>query len=176
MILGTKFCLAGMMASELQHRISAAWGKFHGLKRILLHKDASLLERLRAFDATVGSCFLWCCESWFLRAHEARLIQSTQNSMLWTIVAPRRAPNEDWIDWVKRATRKARTFADSAGIRWWLAAHNTAKLKWARRVVNGGQQTWAWHTLTWRDSMWQAIVDRTSKRYVKLSRKGPWTR
>ena len=57
-ILGTKFCLADMMASELQHRISAAWGKFHGLKRILLHKDASLLERLRAFDATVGSCFL----------------------------------------------------------------------------------------------------------------------
>ena len=161
------------MGNELQNRIAAAWSKFHSLKRLLLNSGASVAKRLKLFDATVGGTMLWCSESWFLTASQRLAVRRAQQAMLRKIVAPNRMPEEDWVAWVKRSTRKARDVANRVGIRWWTAAHARAKWIWAGHAAGSGMQTWVRKVLTWRDSVWQSVVDRTSHRYVKRSRTGP---
>ena len=175
-ILGTKLALASVMEAELEHRISMAWRKFHSLKAILLHRDASVTRRLQAFDATVGSCFLWCSESWSLRKEDRRKIQSALNDMLRRILGVPRLADDDWVSWVQRATRRARAVATTAGTRWWVEGHMNLKTKWAKKVSEADQGSWLWNVTVWRDSMWQQVVDATSRRYLRRSRTGPWLR
>ena len=47
--------------------------------------------------------------------------------MLRRIAGPRRHPEEQWVDWIKRSTRAARKSAKTAGIRFWLEAHLKAR-------------------------------------------------
>ena len=176
LVLGTKLALCSMISAEMQHRISCSWNKFYALKKVLLHKDAPLLRRLRAFDTTIGSSLLWCCESWYLRTDERRLLQTARNSMLRRIVGVKRHPDDDWIAWVQRATRRARQFAESAGVRCWLEHYEAAKRKFATKLAHGDMMCWAWHVAVWRDQVWQHVIDETCKRFARRSRPGPWTR
>ena len=153
-----------------------AWRKFHSLKTVLLHRDASIKRRLQAFDATVGSCFLWCSESWFLRKEDRRKIQSTLNDMLRRTLGVARLADDDWVSWVQHATRRARAVATTAGIRWWVEGHLNLKTKWAKKISEADQGSWLWNVTVWRDSVWQRVVDTTSRRYLRRSRPGPWLR
>ena len=98
MLLGCRFCWGNLMANEVQHRIAGAWAKFRSLKRMLLHPDGTLKKRLQLFDATVGSCMLWCSESWCLPKDHKTACRRAQHAMLENIVAPNTAPGEEWVD------------------------------------------------------------------------------
>ena len=126
-ILGTQWTLQGRTSAELHDRIAAAWSKFYSLWPMLGKKDGNLAKQLRVFDSSITQTALWCNESWLLTVKEKRLLESTQNSLLREMARPRKHPQEDWLDWVKRSTRAVRKAAGSVGIRFWLPAHLKAK-------------------------------------------------
>ena len=76
--------------------------------------------------------------------------------MLRRIAGPGRRPDEQWVDWVKRATRAARKHATNAGVRLWLDAHLRSKWCWAGHVVRMSSERIAARALKWRDSVWWA--------------------
>ena len=76
--------------------------------------------------------------------------------MLRKIACPRRTPDEDWVDWIRRSTREALASARKAGICLWVDAHLKCKWNWAGHVIRMNTDRLAFRALIWRDSRWQA--------------------
>ena len=175
--LGTQFTLHGRTSAELKARMGAAWGKFRALWPILGKRDGNLLKRLRLFDSCITQTALWCNESWLLTKVEKRLLRSTQNNMLRRIAGPRRKPEEQWVDWVKRSTREARHAAKKAGIRFWVESHLRSKWCWAGHVLRMSGDRLAHRSAIWRDSAWQTTEkDMPAKLRVRRPHRTRWFR
>ena len=171
-LLGTILNLTDATQHEVENRIAAGWKLFWGLKRVLLNKNVSVHRRLRLLDTTVGSCATWCCESWTPRANELRQLESARRSMLRKIVCPHRCPNEEWLDWIRRATRKALDWASRAGVRQWCNHHFERKWRWAGHVARSSADSWLYRVTVWRDSAWQEMADEMgSMRETRPSRR-----
>jgi hypothetical protein len=171
-LLGTVLSLTDINDEEINNRLAAGWKLFWGLKRMLLNEKVSVHRRLRLFDTTVGSCVTWCCESWTPRATELRQLESTRRSMLRKIVCPRRTPKEEWLDWIRRATRKAVDWANRAEVRQWCSHHFDRKWRWAGHVARSSADSWLYRVTVWRDSAWQKMSDDMgSKRDTRPTRR-----
>ena len=153
-VLGTQFSLHDRTSAEVKARIAAAWGKFYSLWPVLGKRDGNITKRLHLFDSSVTQTALWCSESWLPTLKEKRLLMSAQNHMLRRIAGPKRRPDEEWVVWVKRATRAARAAAKKAGIRFWLETHLKNKWGWAGHVTRMDRDRLACRALRWRDSEW----------------------
>ena len=77
-------------------------------------------------------------------------------------VAPRRAPDEDYLAWLSRATHSAESARDSVGIKSWGVAASLRKCSWAGHVARMNAQGWASRMTAWRDSVWWAEQDHRS--------------
>ena len=171
-VLGTQFTLLGRCSAEIRARISGAWAKFHYLWPILGKRDGNLQKRLRLFDTTVSQTLLWCCESWLITQKEKQLIKTTQNAMLRRIAGPRRKPEEPWLDWIKRSTRKAVGYDREARVRIWIDAHLLSKYTWAGHVCRMTQHRLALRAMSWRDSKWWATEFLETPQGQRLRRRG----
>ena len=176
--LGTQYTLTGRCSVEVKHRVAAAWGKFHSLWALLGKRDGNLHKRLRLFDCCVTQTLLWCSESWLVTEMEKRLLRTTQNAMLRRIAGPRRRPDEDWIDWVRRSTQQALAAARVTGIRFWVEAHLSSKWCWAGHVLRITHDRLAFRALTWRDSEWQAseVADMPLRLRIRRPSRTHWFR
>ena len=115
---------------------------------------------------------LWCTESWTPKVEEMRVLNVARRSMLRRIVGARRASEEDYLEWIQRATRKAERLATAAGVRNWVEAHRAAKWSWAGHVARRPATTWVWRVSSWRDSEWQALaMEVGSTRPLRPSRR-----
>ena len=178
-VLGTQFTLIGGVSTELDGRIAATWGKFHHILPLLRRRDTDLTKRLRLFDSNVARSVLWCCESWTLTVAEKRRLQSTERAMLRRFAAPRRAPDEDYLVWLSRATHSAENTRDSIGIKSWNVAASLRKWSWAGHVARMDVHRWASRMTAWRDAGWRAEQDhRSSPSVVRpmRARAGHFTR
>ena len=88
-----------------------------------------------------------------------RHLMVAQSLMLRRIVGCGRAEEEPWVEWVKRATHKARHAASSVGLKEWGPEHFRRKWIWAGRVARTSAVEWLYKVTTWRDSSWQAVVN-----------------
>ena len=158
-LLGTALSLSDVSGVEVANRIAMAWRMFWKMKSLLLHKDASLNSRLRLFDATLGSCALWCAESWTLRRTDEEQLQVAQRSMLRRIVKVVRYPDEAWVEWIKRATARALVVAAAAKVRDWVSTHYERKWRWAGHVARRPDTALVWRATTWRDAEWCAMTE-----------------
>ena len=121
-VLGVQMSLVHNTQRELHLRIMAAWGKFHEIWPLRRRRDTSIRKRLQIFDSVVGGCMLWCCESWTLTRQLKQTVRKTQGAMLQRFACPRRRPEEEYIDWIRRATCQAELEASQARVRMWLQA------------------------------------------------------
>ena len=175
-ILGTALALSDTTQQEIPNRIATGWRLFWSMKQLLLNRKISVKRRLKLFDSTVGSCVLWCCQSWSLRREEERKLRSVRRSMLRKIVGSGRAPDETWVDWLQRVTHKAENLAAGVHVRDWVDAHALAKWRWAGHVIRIPTTAWAWRLTVWRDSAWQRLAtDFGSMRPLRPSRRR-WTK
>ena len=78
---------------------------------------------------------LWGSESWTLTVAEKLKFRGVERSMLRRFAGPRRAPEEEWLTWIKRATKAAVQAADKAGIKSWVYQHARVKWNWAGHVA-----------------------------------------
>ena len=128
------------------------------MKQILQNHKISVNRRLRLFYSTVGSVVLYGCESWTPRAEELRALEVTRRAMLRRIVGTRRFPEEEWLNWIQRVTRKAVAMAVSQNVRNWQWAHFKSKWLWAGHVARRPTTIWVWRVTTWRDDEWQELA------------------
>ena len=171
-VLGTELALQDVTQYEIPNRIAAGWRLFWSMKALLMNTASSVKSRLRLFNSTVGSCVLWCTESWTPKVEEMRVLNVARRSMLRRIVGARRASEEDYLEWIQRATRKAERLATAAGVRNWVEAHRAAKWSWAGHVARRPATTWVWRVSSWRDSEWQALaMEVGSTRPLRPSRR-----
>jgi hypothetical protein len=181
-LLGTVFTLTGGTKEEVKHRIRIAWGKFYQIWPMLRHRASSLGHRLRLFNAVVGRSLLWGSESWTLTVTEKQKLQAVQRSMMRRFAAPARLPDEEWVPWIRRATRIAVRNAEAAGVKSWVHQHLLAKWRWAghvSRMAAYRDNSWAYIATFWRDAQWTADNARGSLLFSSRplrSRAGRWSR
>ena len=169
-VLGTTLALADVTGCEILHRIACAWRKFWSLKKLLLNPGVSMRCRLKLFDATVGSCALWCCRSWTPRFEELRHLRVAWHSMLRRICGQKRAPDEDYVGWIQRCTARARLFAARACVREWVHTFALYKWAWAGHAARRPADTWLWKVTCWRDTEWNQSLANVSGRPLRPSR------
>jgi hypothetical protein len=171
-LLGTVLALQDTTNIEMRNRIASAWRMFWSMKPLLLNVKVSIKQRLKLFDSTVSSCALWSCQSWTPRIDELGRLRSAQRAMTRRICGVRRAPDEDWITWIRRSTRKADEACGRYNIRDWVVAHFNAKWSWAGHVARRTCEAWIWKVTTWRDSEWQVFAsDAGFQRPLRPSRR-----
>ena len=178
-VLGVQYTLLGGVSAEIDIRIAAAWGKFHSIWPLLKRRDTDLTKRLRLFDSNVTRSALWCCESWTLTVHQKRKLQSAERAMLRRFAGPRRAPREEYLDWLRRSTYAAEAARDAAGLRSWNADASSRKWHWAGHVARMNDHRWASRLTVWRNAAWWAKQDHgTSPNVVRpmRARAGHFTR
>ena len=170
-VLGTMVDLFDVTGTEVRNRISAGWRMFWSMSRQLQNKKVSLKKRLQLFDATVSSCVLWCAQSWTPRVEELNRLTSTRHAMLRRMVGTGRGPDEEWLPWFRRATHAAVRAASLHKVRDWVSAHGRCKWLWAGHVARRPASTWVWRVTTWRDYSWQQVVNDSSCRPLRPSRR-----
>ena len=115
-------------------------------------RDADITRRLKLFQATVTQTALWCSESWTLTAAQKKHLKAVQRNMLRRCAAPCRHPDEDYLTWVRCATKSADQRARDAGCDCWLKQFLRRKFAWAGRVTNMSTERLAYRSTCWRDS------------------------
>ena len=175
-VLGNTLSLLDPTEPEIENRIAIAWRKFWALKRLLLNKSVSRNRRLRLFDTTVGSSFLYGSHAWTPRAHEIRQMRTTQNRMLRKICGAARRPEEAWLDWIRRATHQARQLLQDAGVRDWVFAHARKKWLWAGHAMRRPASTWVWSVTSWRDHEWDRMSDEMGGSRMRRPSRRRWMR
>ena len=175
-MLGTQFALKGGIASELDSRIAAAWGKFFQIWPLLRRRNTCLTKRLRLFDMCVSSSALWCCESWCLTALQKRRLRTVERNMLRRFAGPKRRTTDDYICWVRQATQLAEQARDAAGIRSWMHAASFRKWSWAGHLARMHGHRWASRMTFWRDSEWQSQQDTAATYRPLRARAGHFSR
>ena len=126
------------------------------------------------FDSTVCSCVLWCAQSWTLRVEKVHKLRTVQRSMLRKILAARRAPNEDYFQYLCRVTSRAEIAAKAAGVRDCVETASRYKWGWAGHVARRPLETWVWQTTAWRDSVWQLAANEMGSSRLKRPSKRRW--
>ena len=124
---------------------------------------------MRLFDMVVTQSALWCCESWLLTQEEKRYVQSTQNQMLRRFAGGGRRPDEDYVQWIVRATRLARERASAQGVRFWVETHLRYKWQWAGHIMRQEACRLTHKNTRWRDSIWWA-EEMEMPRRIRITR------
>ena len=89
--------------------------------------------------------------------------------MLRRFAGSRRRADEDFVDWIVRATHLAHERARTTGIRFWVDAHLRCKWRWAGHVMRQEVCRLARKVTTWRDSAWW-LEERTMPRRLRVMR------
>ena len=104
-------------------------------------------------------------------------MKSTFHNMIRRIVGVARSPDETWLDWIKRSTRKACREANTVGIRFWLQRHIGDKFRWAGHVVRMDPARLARRATEWRDNKWWREEAETMRHLrMKRPKKTKWFR
>ena len=88
--------LADRGQSNLEHRLSCAWLKYHSHRETLQNKRVPLHLRLRLFNSTVSPSALYSLSSTPLTACQLEKLDITQRRMLRRIVGWVRVEGEAW--------------------------------------------------------------------------------
>ena len=100
---------------------------------------------------------MWCCRSWTPRLEELRRLRGAYRAMIRRICGLQRGPTEDYLDWLRRTTRRAGRAASEAGIRDWIHYFAASKWAWAGHVARRSARTWIWKPTFWRDLEWNRL-------------------
>ena len=130
----------------------------------------------------MGRSILWGAESWTLTKKQKTTLRGVQRHMLRRFLAPARQAGENWIDWVKRATRVAERIARECNVRSWVDDHLAAKWRWAghlaRMCITSRSGLPAKMTF-WMDSEWRYYQVSNARGFSarpRRRRSGRWCR
>ena len=169
--LGRKFCLHKCQATELHHRISAAWAKFQSFKQELTGKNCSVKSRLRLFEAVVSSTVLHGSCTWALTRHMAETLDIARRKMLRHVlrIFRRRTGEtnlEEWSEYMKRSARVIEDHDAWYNLVAWSLQARARKWKFAGALVRSNDQRWSKLVLDWVPAHGKRNVGRPLTRWV----------
>ena len=101
---GRKLATRDPREKKFEHRLSSGWAAFFKFKGALCDKCLPLKDWVRLLEATVTPCILYACGTWTMTAEMERKLRSTKRRVLRKMVKVTRKHEEDWPEFVKRAT------------------------------------------------------------------------
>ena len=91
----------------------------------------------------MGGVVLWGTASWTLSQCERNILKSTQSKMARKVLACGRRPDEEYISWIRRATKNAKIALLLAGVKAWAQRHYMSKWLWCGHVARMPPDRWA---------------------------------
>ncbi|CAK0876937.1 unnamed protein product [Prorocentrum cordatum] len=140
--LGKKVSLDDVHGAEFGNRLASGWAAFHALKDFLCNKRLQIHQRLRLFTACVVPCVLYASSTWTLTAAEERKLRSTQRRMLRQMVGIGRLPDEDWVEYIRRATRASMQISERSGVDDWVSMFWKQKWTLAGKLSSPTDRRW----------------------------------
>ena len=148
--LGRKLSMDSYHDTEIANRVASAWACFFKLKHALCNRGLRLSDRLKLFDSSVTPCALYACSTWTMTQEREHLLNKTRRRMLRWMTRVARKGDEDWVDYITRATHCSEELAASHGLTNWVLAQRKRKWQFAGRTAAQTDGRWTRRLLSWR--------------------------
>ena len=148
--LGRQLTINGYHETELANRIATGWRAFFKFKDALCNCSLALKVRLKLFESVVTPCVLYACGTWTMTIEAERLLTTARRKMLRRLVKVGRMPEEDWVAYIQRATRRSEELAAAHGALNWVGLQRRTKWKLAGETARRGDGRWSTRILSWQ--------------------------
>ena len=156
--LGRKVSITTFYETEFQNRMASAWGAFFKFKASLCNRHVPLKYRVKLFESCVTPCALYSCGTWTVTAEMQQRLITTRRKMIRWIVSVPRSPNEEWVDYIQRATHRSEELAARHGSINWATVSRQRKWTLASKAATCAEGRWMHRILSWRP--WFRIAPR----------------
>ena len=136
----------------------------HAFWKELCNPGFALKDRIRLFDAIITPTVLYGSCSWSMRKDRERKLIVAQRRMLRRLCCVQRRAQEDWVDWMKRATAVVENQMSSHGLEYWTHGQRRKSWRWAQKVTRMDKERWAQILATWEPTTGNRCVGRPCKR------------
>ena len=148
--LGHKLSVSDFHRTEFDNRLASAWGAFFKLKDVLCNRKVPLKDRVKLFECSVTSCALYASGTWATTVEMIRKLSTTRRKMLRWMVGVTRQVDEEWVDYIQRATHRSEHLAHTHGATDWAQLHRQRKWSLARKAATSTDGRWMSRLLAWR--------------------------
>ena len=104
---------------ELDHRVAAAWGRFHKHRSRLMNRNVHISLRLKLFECVVTPTALFGMTAMPLTPGQLQQLDATRRRMLRSIAGWVRYPDEDWACTTRRVNSKLAAALSEYPLRPW---------------------------------------------------------
>ena len=119
------------------------------------------MSSMRLFCACVTPAVLYAAGTWTLKKDQERKLQSAQRRMLRSMVGTRRRPDEDWVEYIRRATHVCLGLAEKHHVEEWTVLSQKYKRELVARSALCEDTRWNARLLDWIP--WHRFVPRRSQ-------------
>ena len=147
--LGRKLSIDEFHNTELDNRLAMGWASFFKLKGALCNRQVPLKDRLKLFESSVTPCVLYACGAWTMKTDMDHKLRSTWRRMLRWMIKPSRAEDEEWVDYIIRATRICEALALRHGCSDWTGLQRKRKRELAAKSALVRDGRWSRRLLNW---------------------------
>jgi hypothetical protein len=148
--LGRQLAMTGYHATELANRVGAGWKSFFKFKAVLCNRGVPAKSRLGLSESVVTPCVLYASGTWTMTVDAEAKLRTTRRKMLRWMMRIGRKPEEDWVEYIKRATARCDQLAADHGVSDWVGLQRERKWKLAGQTANRDDQRWNTRLLTWK--------------------------
>ena len=128
-------------------------------------QDFPIKDRIRLIDAVITPTVLYGSSSWTMTKDRARRLIVAQRQMLRRLCCVRRRTDEDWVEWIKRATAAVDEKMVAHGLDYWTKGQRRKIWRWARKVAQMDETRWAQLLALWKPAVGARSVGRPRKRW-----------
>ncbi|CAE7369286.1 XI-F [Symbiodinium sp. CCMP2592] len=126
------------------NRISAAWGKFNKLRRVLVNKHLSIKGRPKLFNAVVIPAALFGLSTLPVTSRQLEQLDICQRKMLRCIVGWRRDGDESWEETMRRMNARVSSALQQHPVLPWSSAHHANQRRFVMNLtVKNAWPTWS---------------------------------
>ena len=145
---------------EFKNRLSMGWATFFKMKGALCNRLVPLRDRLKLFDSCVTPCILYACGTWTMTEDMVRKLRVTRRRMLRWMIKPARRMNEEWPEYIRRATHACEDIAVGFSCKDWGLAQSKSKCDLAAKCFLSSDGRWTKRLFQWRP--WFRCIPRRS--------------
>ena len=138
--LGRQLAVAGYHATELANRVDVGWKAFFEFKAVLYNRGIPVKSRLRLFESVVTPCVLYASGTWTMTVAGELKLRTARRKMLRWMVRVGRKLEEDWVEYLRRATSRCDLLAAEHAVSDWVVLQRERKWKLASQVASQDDQ------------------------------------
>ena len=120
------------------------------VKIALCDKRLPLSHRIRLLNSVVGPRVVYGAGAWTVTVSCEQRLLRTQRKMLRWIVQTIRLPEENWVEYIKRATHVAEDVAATHGSKNWVQLQRRRQWMLAGKVASAEDDRWSNRILGWK--------------------------